>query len=189
MTTEKTRVPLAQAEEVASRLVAIMSPVCERIEIAGSMRRRRGMVGDIEICMISAIEERAVGLFGESEGISMQYEHAKLLRAEGVLVDRLDVRGCACFGPHYQRVLYDGVAADIFVFEAAQWGVGFAIRTGSADFSKRLVTPRAYGGYLQAGQQCKGWRLWDRGRIIETREETDFFNAIGLDWVCPEDRL
>jgi DNA polymerase/3'-5' exonuclease PolX len=47
---------------IAGRIVEALRPYCERIEIAGSLRREKPMVGDIEIV---AIPRRPVDLFGE----------------------------------------------------------------------------------------------------------------------------
>jgi DNA polymerase (family 10) len=41
--------PLAQADRIAAKIVEALSPFCERIEVAGSIRRRRAMVGDVDV--------------------------------------------------------------------------------------------------------------------------------------------
>ena len=52
MTTDKTRFPIQIAELVGASLVERLEDVCDRIEVAGSIRRRRQFVGDIEILCI-----------------------------------------------------------------------------------------------------------------------------------------
>ncbi len=44
----KTARPLAEAEAIASAIVADLDPFCMRIATAGSIRRRKEMVGDEE---------------------------------------------------------------------------------------------------------------------------------------------
>src|SRR5438876_12139133 len=44
-----TGIPLAQAERLAAKIVTELNTFCERIEIAGSIRRRRPVVNDIDI--------------------------------------------------------------------------------------------------------------------------------------------
>jgi DNA polymerase/3'-5' exonuclease PolX len=47
-----------EAKELADSLVAALSPHCARIEVAGSLRRRKPVVKDIEIVAITKSEER-----------------------------------------------------------------------------------------------------------------------------------
>jgi DNA polymerase/3'-5' exonuclease PolX len=54
--------PYAQMMTIARAVVERLRPACQRIEIAGSLRRHRPMVGDIEIC---AIPIMPTDLFGE----------------------------------------------------------------------------------------------------------------------------
>src|SRR5215471_6986088 len=49
---EKRHWPAALARKVAEQLVAELAPRCERIEIAGSLRRGKAEVGDIEILYV-----------------------------------------------------------------------------------------------------------------------------------------
>lgn len=51
------RKPLAQARAVADLLVSYLAPACERIEIAGSIRREVPEVKDIELVAIPRWEE------------------------------------------------------------------------------------------------------------------------------------
>ena len=71
---------------------------------------------------------------------------------------------------------------------ASSWGVLYTIRTGPADFSHKLVTPRLHGGWMPAGMHVKDGALWDRGAIVETPTEEAFFAALGLPYLAPEQR-
>ena len=117
-----------------------LAPYCERIEIAGSIRRRKPECGDIELVAIPKIEP-VVDLLGET------VDQRSLL--DQVLLDRYTVlKG----KDKYKQVLVDDVPVDIFIQpDPATWGVNFAIRTGSADFAKWLVTSRFDGGAPHAG--------------------------------------
>ena len=44
--------PFSEVLPIAQHIVDSLSPFCERIELAGSLRRKRPMVGDIEIVAI-----------------------------------------------------------------------------------------------------------------------------------------
>lgn len=54
------RIALASAERIATNLLRGMAPACERIEIAGSIRRNRALVKDIELVVIPRWAERVV---------------------------------------------------------------------------------------------------------------------------------
>ncbi|GAF93472.1 unnamed protein product, partial [marine sediment metagenome] len=41
-----------EAKQIADKYVELLRPMAKRIEIAGSIRREKPFVGDIEICMI-----------------------------------------------------------------------------------------------------------------------------------------
>lgn len=43
---------LEQAQRLAQQLVVDLEPACERIEVAGSIRRQRSQVKDIELVVI-----------------------------------------------------------------------------------------------------------------------------------------
>lgn len=57
-----TKTPYAEIHPIAARLLDALRPYCHRIEIAGSLRRKRDMIGDIEIV---AIPRRPRNLLGE----------------------------------------------------------------------------------------------------------------------------
>ncbi|GAP11791.1 hypothetical protein BECAL_02985 [Bellilinea caldifistulae] len=169
----KIRMPLEEAERIALKYAEMLAPKCERIEIAGSIRRRKPMVGDIEIV---AKPLMSTDLFGFSTG------HQDLTLPLPTSKN----------GQRYkQYLLPEGVMLDLFiVLPPAQWGVIFAIRTGGAEFSRKLVTAKRYGGYLPSAYVVRDGAVHrvDTGEMILTPEEIDFFNLCELDWIKPEER-
>jgi hypothetical protein len=59
----KTQRPLLDAERIAAAIVADLAPSCARIQVAGSVRRRKEVVGDIEVVVIP--RDAPAGLFGD----------------------------------------------------------------------------------------------------------------------------
>ena len=57
----KTKRPYSQVLPIAESLVEKLRPACERIEIAGSLRREKAMVGDIEIVAVPRLERDLLG--------------------------------------------------------------------------------------------------------------------------------
>jgi len=169
----KAKIPSEIAEQIARQYAERLQPFCDRLEIAGSIRRRKAEVGDIEIV---ALPKPFVDLFGNENG----YQDPMLA---GVWVNKS--------GPRYkQYALPEGVNLDLFiVLPPAQWGVIFALRTGGAEFSRRLVTPKPYG-YLPREYVIKDGAVHraDTGEIVPTPEEEDFLALCGVANIPPQER-
>lgn len=184
MSAAERRMPLREAEAFAAELAAEMTSACERVEIAGSVRRRKADVGDIEIV---AIPRRARDLFGGA-GESLLDARLRRMAADGI-VTRL--KG----GAYFQQfaVAAAGCKLDLFTPCRETWGVVYTQRTGSAAFAHRLVTPRDRWtsdgpGMLAIGLRVHRARLWRGDEHVPTPEETDVFRVAGVPWVRPEDR-
>ena len=59
---DKSRWPLKEALIVAETLREVLALRCERVDIAGSIRRRKDTVGDIELLYIPRMEDRQIDL-------------------------------------------------------------------------------------------------------------------------------
>jgi DNA polymerase/3'-5' exonuclease PolX len=158
--------------------MALLRPACERIEIAGSIRRKKAEIGDIEIVCIPRYDA-IPDLFGNP--VEQYPLTDDVLKAQ----DWQRVKN----GERYKQfVLEDGTQLDLFLVTRETWGLQLLIRTGPADFSHRLVTARRHGGYLPGGWRVKDGRLHGYHGVLDTPEETDVFAALGMDWIAPEAR-
>jgi len=170
----KTKLPLSEAEEIARQYLDLLAPQCARIEIAGSIRRRKTEVGDIEIV---AEPLPIMDLFGASNG------HRDLT---------LPLPAIKSGQRYKQYALPEGINLDLFVvLPPAEWGVIFALRTGGAEFSRRLVTAKRHGGYLPSIYIVRDGavRRRDSGEVVPTPDESDFFALLGLDLIPPQERF
>ena len=169
---------LAYIQTFAESLCVEMQPYCTRIEIAGSIRRQCADCKDIEIVCIPRFEEReAPGTLFEKS-----IERVNLLREWAANEAPLswEKRGEKYWCGHWEA---HGISVDIFMPSVENWGYIFMLRTGSAEFMKEVVThARRVGHHFDKG------RLHLSGIPVETREETDVFNALGLAYVKPENR-
>ena len=173
---EGQRIPYSLAVVYARDLQKILTPYCDRIQVAGSIRRQKENIGDIEMVVI---QKPSLDLFGELV-ISAEPVKSALLAAGYIL---------KLGGNKYLKCLAGNVQCDIFITTPEQWGVIYTIRTGSADFSHRLVTPKMHGGLMPSNMRVKDGRVWIGETVQETREEIDVFNLFGLGWVEPKERL
>jgi len=172
---------LEKAKGIADYVVELFSPFCERVQTAGSVRRGKAEVKDIEIV---AIPQPCTDLFGAPA--SGETELDGMVR---FMVERGEL-SLSKNGPRYkQATLKAGINLDLFlVLPPAQWGVILAIRTGPADFSHWLVTPRCKGGALPSNYQVRDGGVYLDGGLIEMPDEADWFNLLGLEWMEPGKR-
>lgn len=162
----------AKALAIASEIVEWLEPECERVAIAGSVRRRRVDVHDIEICVaLKPVKD----LFGNNAMVDID------MGSLGAMLKN---------GPRYKQVaLHSGINLDLFIVqEPAQWGVIFALRTGPAALSKLLVTPRKAGGLLPSFARVRDGGVYAGGKLVHMPEEELFFDFCGLPLVEPESR-
>ena len=159
---------LQQAEEIALKTLEQLKPHCERIEIAGSIRREKTEPNDIEIVAIPKPYD--VGLF--ESGIATVVN--KWQKVKGELPCK-----------YTQRVLPEGIKLDLFFATPENWGLIFAIRTGSAEYSHKVLATR----WVRFGYKSEDGMLTRNGKKYPVREETELFKMLGLEWIEPRLRV
>lgn len=186
------RIPLAQASNVATAFLALISDTCERIEIAGSIRRREMSIGDVEIVCKPIVKPLQDDEWLGDMAQQVNHLHARLdqLVSDGSVQKRLKSNGTPTWGTKHRSLMFGSFPVDIFmIYEDVQWGAAMAIRTGPADFSKLLVTPKTGGGYMPRQTSQEDFKLWYLGSVIPTPTEDEFFKQLGFDQAPdPQDR-
>ncbi len=179
-----------QAYKLARDLADDLAPACERIEIAGGLRRRKPDVHDLELVAIpKRLTMPVVNLLGTDQ---VDYNPLDDYLADLVELGRLEK--ATKNGPRFKqfRVLPSGIFLDLFiVLPPAQWGVIKTIRTGPAHYSHWLVTRKDRGGALPNYLRVKDgaiWPLYD-DLVIETPTEESFFEVLSIPMPDPVDRV
>lgn len=178
------------AAEVAEEIVHTLEPFCERIKIAGSIRREKSEVGDIEVLMIPRYESRRVSLFGDKD-FDIAAEKINQMLTAGVLAKRPNVRGHFAWGPLNKLAIHtaSGIGVDFFTTTAAHWYVSLVIRTGPAEFNQKLMTSAArHGINLHAYGDGTGATETHGGNDIPVTSERHVFELAGMPWKEPKDR-
>jgi DNA polymerase (family 10) len=179
------RYKLEIGQVIADAMLDFMGNVCERIEVAGSIRRKKEDVGDVEIVCIPKVHRLQQNMFGVADG-PMETPLYNRLRSEEWLSPRLIDGKPQAMGKRF-LALYDnkiGIPVDVFVvLPPAQWGVIMTFRTGSADFNKKLLSAAR-----RRNLRCEDGHLVNGTKIIQTPTEESFFEAVGVSWVPLEQR-
>lgn len=155
----------AEAKTIVDELIAVMQPYCERIEIAGSTRRKKEKVHDIEICLIPKNKNKLFNVLG-----TFLLKHNKNFKYNKN-------------GEKYKQFIYKEAQIDMFIGKPDNWGLLFTIRTGSAVFSTKILSTWkrvSNGGYSKDGYLYNG-----KDEIVFTPEEEDVFRLCKMDWVEP----
>lgn len=181
----KTKMPYDQALIIGQHFLGLLCSACQRIELAGSLRRKEPMIGDIEIVALPWFEPER-DMFGLETGHKISCLDSQL-----DIVLPYPEKALIKNGSRYKQIYLPGddITVDLFIqLRPETWGVNFALRTGSQDFSTWLVTKRRQGGACPSHLQVSDGLLLHESRIIPTLEESDFFEALQLKWIPPEER-
>lgn len=176
-----------KALEIAFGVFVQLELYCEKIDVAGSIRRMNPEVKDIEICAIPKPYE--IGLFESGFAtIVNQWEKVK---------GELEYGKCK----YTQRVLPQGIKLDLFMPHDFDYYRQLAIRTGSADYSHQVIA----NGWLKLGwcgsdkglrKQSDCIRVKDKWKCENAdcelppvwKDERGFFNWINVPYIEPQYR-
>ena len=178
------------AEIIAKELVKNLAPHCERIEIAGSIRRRRPEVKDIDLVVIPKMTSKAALFETVSEVADTDFAEAMRwilcpLVAEGPRLMRGRTGGA------------ENISVDVYIATEETWATLLLIRTGSAEHNIWMcMRARACGGKLHAdgsglevpGQYDAVLQRTVNSKVIRATSEEEIFKALGIPMPSPEGR-
>ncbi len=154
---------LKKIKQIAEHYKKILEPYCERIEIAGSIRRKKQNPKDIEIVAI----------------LKKRFKNLKIIKGRYIKD-----------GDKYKQIeLPEGVNLDLFLCKPENWGNIFLIRTGSAGFSRWMMGFKIKEfGYIH--REGYIWKKNKAGnyKAIKCFEEQDIFNLCKMKYIEPEKR-
>ena len=181
---------LEQARQIGMEVVGALAPACDRVVIAGSVRRGKAQPKDIEIVYIPRTVKRRVDLFEWSDGPATEAVIGRLVAQRFWRFDDQVRRN----GPKYKRMVRWGndeeqqVVIELFRACPDNWGYILALRTGPGDFNKIWAAKPWDGGSLPTNVVLKDGFVWVNGRPVPTPTEEEFFERIGLPCWSPGER-
>lgn len=186
-----------QAAAIAVAICERLQPYCEpgRINIAGSIRRKKPEVKDIEIiCMPKYQMTTTPTLFGDEPAINICIGFLDEAISLGLVI-----KGSPA-GRYMQVHLPEEINLDLFMPQPHDYMRQFAIRTGSAEYSaKTIATAWSRAGWvgthdgLRRRDECRqiAGDYWQCTALNPTlppawESEAAFFEWLGIEWIKPE---
>ncbi len=171
-----TRAPLNVAAEIADRIVALVKAVggCERCEYAGSLRRFRETVGDVDI--LAAAKDSGPLM---QALVDMPEVVAVVARGETKTSVRVSTEHAGQGG---------SIQVDLRVIPLESWGAALQYFTGSQAHN---VATREIAVRKKLKLSEYGLFEVETGNMIASQTEEEVYHRLGLDWVPPpmrEDR-
>jgi DNA polymerase/3'-5' exonuclease PolX len=191
VTTEARRHTLEDALRVANVLKAMLLPFVERIEIVGSVRRRRPYPKDVELLFIPKYAPKTVDLFAPKASEMMDRAEGAIdaMLGQGVIEKRLNKNGIATWGKSNKLSVHTetGIPVDFFSCTDNCWFNSLVVRTGGKKTNIQIATLALAKGYsLEAGGS--GFRALDGKHHHQTTSEADVFEFVGLPFLSPPQR-
>lgn len=182
---------LEHAHKLTRTVVETLSPACDRIIVAGSIRRSKPNPKDIEIVYIPSIFTERVDLFNYAQVPATESLITTLIHQRFWILDP-DVKRN---GPKYKRLLLPGqgeegedVVVELFRAALDNWGYILALRTGPGGFNKLWAAKPWVGGACPHDINLRGGYLWRNGKPVATPTECAFFAEMNLPHWEPHER-
>lgn len=182
------------AYPLAERIRDELSPYCSQIEIAGSLRRGRAEVNDIDlVCMPK--DGLAGGDFGDMtchQALVARCKRRTQVVREGAsnLVLRLQAPGRPFHLFHVDLFFAAPARRDLITATPSNWGTVLLCRTGSREHNVYLCQKAEALGLKWCTSQgiCEVKPSGDVVRILASATEEEMFAALGMQWIPPAAR-
>lgn len=163
-TRKSKRYPLEKILPIANGIKNILSKLKEviRIDIAGSIRRKKATVKDIDILVSSNKSDIIIDAFTKMPNV-------KRVLAKGATRASIELK--------------EGIQSDIRVVKDDSYGAALQYFTGSKDFSIKLRQIA-----IKKGLKLNEYGVFDKktSRKIAGKTEEEVFRALGLKYIKPE---
>lgn len=163
--TLKGRIPYSEAKAIADKIIRQLKKLKEVKDIiaAGSLRRKKPTIGDIDLLVSSNNPQKVIDAFTTLK----------------------DIQKVLAKGPTKAMViLKSGTQTDLRVIKPISWGAGLFYFTGSKnyDIEMRKVA-------IKLGYKLNEYGLYDKNNdLIASKTEADICKKLGVKLLKPEER-
>ncbi|HDN96338.1 MAG TPA: DNA polymerase/3'-5' exonuclease PolX [Thermoplasmatales archaeon] len=144
----------------AKAIMEELKPYVEKISLAGSIRRRKETIGDVDILAVSSQPEKVMDIF------------TSMKRVEKVLakgITKSSVR------------LHGGIQVDLRIVGKESFGSALQYFTGSKEHN---IEVRKIA--IKLGYKLNEYGLFKGFERIAGRDEEEVYKALGMQWIPPE---
>lgn len=194
MTITKARMPLEEARAIAEEVKAQIVDACTSVVIAGSIRRRKSEVGDIELVLVPKYAGSPGLMFAELTENQLELR-LRAMAGVGTLIERRKENEdkIAWFKKgkesRYVAATYkEKIGVDFFIIlpDRADWyGWHLLLRTGPSDANQLLMTEKRFGGWLPNGMKVADGIIYRNGKPCPVEDEAAFFELWGFKEFVP----
>lgn len=163
----KTRIHRDSALAAALKVVDVIKPFCQQIEICGSLRRGYLEVGDADIVAVP-----------KGDGLTVWGTLETLIAAGARIRGGTGNAKLGCFD-------VDGVQVDVWLVPAESWGAALMFATGS-----KATNVRQRQHARRQGMILNQYGLFGEatGEVLASRTEKDVYDALGETYREPWER-
>jgi DNA polymerase (family X) len=159
---KKTDIPLAEAEKIATDFIDLTRDFYGRVEVGGSIRRKKPIVHDVDIC---AIAKKPVSEFADT----VQKAGGKMLK----------------FGGEYATIEFKGIQVNVLFVTKDAWGAGLMWSTGPKGHT---IGMNIKADQLGLKFNRTGIRRGSDDSLIPTPTEEDIARLLHWEYKPPETR-
>lgn len=188
---DKKKYPRREAMEVAGFLCSRLKDHCERLVVAGSLRRGKREAGDIEILYVPLMKADAPSDFFAAPPLRNEADYwINNWRTAELIVPRPNINGHIAWGDKNKLAIHkaSGIPVDFFATTQENWWVSLVIRTGGKD-TNLLLTTGAQKMNRKLHAYGKGVELLSTGEMLIPESEQDVFKFCGVEYKEPKDRV
>jgi DNA polymerase/3'-5' exonuclease PolX len=158
---------LAEAQRIAEQVKTAVEAHCYKIEVAGSIRRQKKKVHDVDFVVVSQSDVQWQKI----------NEKLRLLKAKPICSGNSVIK---TYVPCQQGLFQ----VDFYRAQPSTFGIHLLVRTGSADHNMWLA-----GHSISKGMRIKySEGLIKNGKIIAGEDEKQVFDALELPFPSPSER-
>ncbi len=158
------RIPLAEAIATAKTFKSAMqkSRAVKRIEIAGSVRRMKPTIGDVDVLVSTTKPKKVMDLFTSLKPVSE-------------VIMKGSTKSSIRTG--------EGIQVDLRAVKPEQWGAALLYFTGSKQFN---ISIRRIA--IKKGLKLNEYGLFRGEEVVAGKTEEEVFKALGMKFVEPQKR-
>jgi len=161
------RMLLPEADEYADQIIEYLSKSknFKRLEKAGSLRRGKETVGDLDILSVAKDADKAMEHF-------TSFPRTENIIAKGKTKSSIAIK--------------NGPQVDLRVIDESCFGAAFMYFTGSKQHNVKLRTIAKSGGYKVSEYGIFSVSRSGKEKFIAGKTEKDVYSKLGMEWVPPE---